>query len=98
MSGEDDFFDSQSEASQVKARIVTKYFAFWSKVMIAQAKSWAGGLAYVDLFSGPGRYRDATPSTPLLILQTAIANPDLRKYLRTIFNDANPEHAEALKS
>jgi hypothetical protein len=44
---DDDFYDAQSEASQIKARIVTKYFRFWAKVMIPQAKSWANALAAV---------------------------------------------------
>jgi hypothetical protein len=43
---DDDFYDAQSEASQIKARIVTKYFRFWAKVMIPQAKSWANALAF----------------------------------------------------
>lgn len=98
MAADDDFFDSQSEASQIKARIVTKYFKFWSKVMIPQAKTWAKGLAYIDLYSGPGRYKDGASSTPLLILEDAIGNADLRDHLRTIFNDANADHVERLRA
>jgi len=92
----DDFYDAQSEASLIKARIVTKYFAFWSKVMIPHAKSWAKGLAYFDLYAGPGRYDDGSKSTPLLILEQAIENPDLCKFLTTMFNDR--EHAQRLRA
>ena len=93
----DQFFDVQAEPSQIKARIVRKYFRFWAKVMIPQAKSWAGSLAYIDLYAGPGRYNDGTKSTPLLILEEAIQNPDLRQLLATTFNDGNPELAEKLR-
>ncbi len=95
---DDDFYDAQSEASQIKARIVTKYFMFWAKVMVPQAKSWAKALAYIDLFAGPGRYEDGTKSTPILILEAAVQNPDLRKLLVTTFNDRNPEFAERLRA
>jgi len=95
---DDNFYDAQSEASQIKARIVTKYFLFWAKVMVPQAKSWARALAYIDLYSGPGRYDDGTKSTPILILESAVQNPDLRQLLVTTFNDRNPEFAARLKS
>lgn len=91
----DDFYDAQSEASLIKARIVTKYFGFWTKVMIPHAKRWARGLAYLDLYAGPGRYDDGSKSTPLLILEQAIESPDLCKFLTTIFNDR--EHAKRLR-
>jgi len=55
---DDDFYDVQSEASNIKTRIVTKYFLFWAKVMVPQARSWAKALAYIDLYAGPGRYDD----------------------------------------
>jgi three-Cys-motif partner protein len=95
---DDDFYDAQSEASQIKARIVTKYFRFWAKVMIPQAKSWANALAYIDLYAGPGRYDDGTKSTPILILEEATQNPDLQKLLITAFNDRNPEFAAKLEA
>ena len=95
---DDDFYDAQSEASQIKAQIVTKYFMFWAKVMVPQARSWAKALAYIDLFAGPGRYEDGTKSTPILILEAAVQNPDLRKLLVTTFNDRNPEFAEELRA
>jgi hypothetical protein len=40
-------------------------------------KSRSDRIAYVDLFAGPGRYGNGTKSTPLLILETAIANPQI---------------------
>jgi three-Cys-motif partner protein len=95
---DEDFYDAQSEASLIKARIVTKYFMFWAKVMVPQARSWAGALAYIDLYAGPGRYDDGAKSTPILVLEAAVQNPDLRKFLVTTFNDRNPEFATRLQS
>jgi len=66
--------------------------------MVPQARSWAKALAYIDLFAGPGRYEDGTKSTPILILEAAVQNPDLRKLLVTTFNDRNPEFAERLRA
>ena len=48
-------------------------------------------------FSGPGRYQDGSKSTPLLILERAIADQDMREKLITIFNDKNSDHTESLQ-
>jgi len=51
----------------------------------------------MDLFAGPGKYKDDTPSTPVIVLQTAIKDPRLREMLVTVFNDKNPEFAKSLQ-
>jgi three-Cys-motif partner protein len=51
----------------------------------------------MDLFAGPGKYKDDTPSTPLLVLQHAINDPRLRRMLVTVFNDKRPEFARSLE-
>jgi three-Cys-motif partner protein len=60
------FFDEQRDQSLVKAAIVAKYFDAWSRVMIANAARGIpiSRLAYIDLFAGPGRYKDGAKSTP----------------------------------
>ena len=73
----DDFFDEQSEASGVKARIITKYFDTWSSIVLSTAVTLGQKIAYIDLYCGPGRYGDNSKSTPLLILEKAIAKNDL---------------------
>ncbi len=95
---DDDFYDSQSEASQIKARIVSKYFDFWSNVIAQQVKNGKKRLAYIDLFCGPGKYRDGKSSTPLLIMEKALTKPDLCEMLCTFFNDEDAKHTAALKS
>src|SRR5437773_9778969 len=89
------FFDEQTEQSAVKATIVSKYFWSWAKVILSQAH--VSKIAYIDLFAGPGRYKDGTKSTPLLILEQAVADPDLRRMLVTIFNDLDSTNTHSLE-
>lgn len=88
------FFDEREDQSEVKARIVSKYFSVWAKIIAPRAR--AQRIGYVDLFAGPGRYKDGSASTPLMVLEQAIADPTLRDCLVTIFNDEDPEHSKSL--
>ena len=92
----DNFFEEQKEQSLVKTAIVQKYFDAWAKVMIKSAK--AERIAYIDLFAGPGRYKDETKSTPLLILEKAVQDPDLRTRLVSKFNDKNSDNSRSLQT
>ncbi len=91
------FFDESKENSLVKAEIVAKYFWAWAKVIIPTAKKWSNKIAYIDLFSGPGRYQDGSKSTPLLILERAIADPDMSQMLVTLFNDKDANNTKSLQ-
>ncbi|MEH1871236.1 three-Cys-motif partner protein TcmP [Nostoc sp.] len=91
------FFDEQKEQSLIKARIVEKYFWAWAKVIIPTAKKLDPRIAYIDLFAGPGRYKDGSKSTPIKVLETAISNPDMQNMLVTVFNDADTEHINSLQ-
>lgn len=91
------FFDESREQSQIKSRIVVKYFWAWAKVIIPRAKTHGKRIAYIDLFAGPGRYKDGTVSTPISVLEKAIADPDMREMLVTIFNDKDKENASTLR-
>lgn len=93
------FFDDAKEQSVVKATIVAKYFWAWAKVIISTVKSSRGSrkIAYIDLFAGPGRYEDGTKSTPLLILEKAIQDNDMRQMLVTIFNDKDERNVRSLE-
>lgn len=53
-------------------------------------------IAYIDLFCGPGRYKDGSKSTPLLILERAIQDPDMREMLLTLFNDVDSTNTHSL--
>ncbi len=95
--GTDAFFEESREQSQIKAAIVSKYFAAWAKVIVPWArKTGSGRVAYIDLFAGPGRYDDQTKSTPVMVLEKAIANPALRETLVAHFNDKDQTHCRSL--
>jgi three-Cys-motif partner protein len=91
------FFDESREQSRIKSRIVAKYFWAWAKVIISAAKGRENRIAYMDLFAGPGRYSDGTPSTPVIVLKQAIEDADLRKMLVTVFNDKDYTNANSLR-
>ena len=93
------FFDEPKEQSLIKARIVEKYFWAWAKVIISKVKgsSSVQKIAYVDLFAGAGRYKDGSKSTPVKVLETAIADTDMRNMLVSIFNDADVEKVNSLQ-
>lgn len=91
------FFDESTEQSKVKADLVAKYLWAWAKVVMPSTKKIDNRIAYIDLFAGPGRYKDGTKSTPLLVLERAISDSDMRDMLETFFSDADPENAKSLQ-
>lgn len=94
----ENFFNESSEQSQIKAEIVAQYFWAWAKIIIPTVKkSRTNRIAYIDLFAGPGRYVDGTKSTPLLVLERAINDEDMRQMLVTMFNDANKDNTASLE-
>jgi len=95
-----DFFAAQTEESKVKADIVTKFFDAWSNVILGFQKKKHQKLAigYVDLFAGPGRYDDGSPSTPLLVLQKALERDERTKALVSLFNEPNTEYHRRLEA
>ena len=98
MSAVSQFFKETTEQSAIKAKIVSQYFWAWAKVIIPTAKkSPMNRIAYIDLFAGPGRYKDGTKSTPLLVVEKAIQDPDMRDMLVTIFNDKNEDNSYSLQ-
>ncbi|MGO7791165.1 three-Cys-motif partner protein TcmP [Rhizobium ruizarguesonis] len=93
------FFEERVDQSAVKAQIVQKYFAAWSNIVLPTAlKRGEGKIAYIDLYAGPGRYRDGAASTPLLILQDAISNPVISRSLVALFNDIDSNNTQTLQS
>lgn len=97
MPGLDNFFNERTPASEVKANIVTKHFDTWSNIVLKKATNLGQKITYMDLYCGPGRYKDGTESTPLLVLKKAIAKPELAKNLITIFNDEDAENIRDLE-
>jgi three-Cys-motif partner protein len=72
-------FEEQSEESRIKAEIVEKYFYAWSRVIAKNSREKT--ISYIDLFAGPGRYKDGSASVPVMITQRAINDDYLRESL-----------------
>lgn len=89
------FFEKQTRESAIKSAIVSKYFAAWSQIMVKRARKTT--IAYIDLYSGPGRYRNGKPSTPLLVIEQALKDSKLRERLITIFNDHDQQSVTQLQ-
>ncbi len=93
----EDFFNTRDERSRVKARIVADYFEVWAKVVLPSVMRNSGRIAYFDLFAGPGRYEDGSSSTPLMVLEKAIAHPGISKALVSVFNDKDEQKCQTLE-
>jgi three-Cys-motif partner protein len=96
------FFDAARPQSKLKAEIVEAYFVAWARVMTGSANNrpphFDRRIAYIDLFAGPGRYsKDGALSTPLRVLQKAIANTVFADRLVAVFNDKDPANVERLQ-
>jgi len=91
------FFNESMEQSIVKASITQKYFWAWAKVIMPSAKKEGNKIGYIDLFAGAGRYEDGAKSTPMLILEKAVADSDISKMLISIFNDVDANNTQSLK-
>ncbi len=80
-----DFFEESTEQSKTKAQIVSDYLWAWAQVIIPSTKKYDNKIAYIDLFAGTGRYKDGTKSTPLLVLERAVKDTNMRNMLETVF-------------
>lgn len=93
------FFEERGDQSAIKAEIVQKYFAAWANIILPTAQKFGDGkIAYIDLYAGPGRYKDGAASTPLLILQKAIESPTVSSSLVALFNDMDANNTQTLQS
>lgn len=87
-----DFFEKQKEQSHIKSEIVKKYFWAWGKIIGCRAPK----IAYIDLYSGPGIYKDGSKSTPVLVLENALRDELMTQKLVAIFNDTDPKFTTSL--
>jgi three-Cys-motif partner protein len=95
----DSFFEEQSAQSRIKAEIVEKYFKVWAQVVGPTAKKFGSGrIAYVDLFSGPGRYSDGSKSVPIKVIELAASDDFLRNSLVSLFNDKDASSTASLNA
>lgn len=90
-----DFYENADDRNIIKSKIVAEYFWIWAKIISNQKNVKIIG--YVDLFCGPGQFDDGSLSTPLLILQKAISDDNIRQKFVCIFNDKNNSYVDKLK-
>lgn len=83
---EDEFYNSQTPSSSIKAKIVAEYFPQYARILLKKPQK---EIRYLDLFAGPGKYRDQNHSTPLLLAKSCSDDPILAKTVRLLFNDKN---------
>jgi three-Cys-motif partner protein len=98
----DDFFRQKRSASEIKSQILSEYFKAWAAILLhGQKYKRINKITYIDLFSGPGRYDDGKPSTPIKILDSIIDSEgtfvDFNKGVQTIFNDKDKKLINRLK-
>lgn len=93
MAATTEFFKDQTEQSAVKAKIVSDYFVAWARVI----KKWNVPMGYVDLFCGPGRYGDNSPSAPVQIIQSTLNDSGLIDKMQFLFNDNDKNNIMSLR-
>ncbi len=82
---ENNFFETQTVSSRIKASIISEYFPSYFKII--RKKYIPKAVRYIDLFAGPGFYNDNNPSTPILIAKHCEKDNELRQNVKMIFND-----------
>ncbi len=93
------FFEERADQSAIKAEIVQKYFSAWANIVLPTTLRFGEGkIAYIDLYAGPGRYKDGAASTPLLVLERAIANQKIAAALVALFNDMDANNTKTLQA
>jgi three-Cys-motif partner protein len=96
------FFDNPDQESLAKTGFVSYYLSLYleiiSRVRDSIQNKWGLGscsgsnakprIDYIDLFSGPGKYKDGRPSVPLNIVKSVLCNPNPIENVHFYFNDA----------
>ena len=91
-----DFFDQPKEKSKIKVYIVTEFFKTYFSII--NRRGFSEEIYYIDLFSGPGIYKDGTRSTPMVLMDIveSFKDDDIRNKLVMLFNDENSEYYNTL--
>lgn len=92
----ENFFDHPKEKSKIKVYIVTEFFKTYFSII--NNRGFSREIYYIDLFCGPGIYKDGTRSTPLVLLDIVdnFKDDDIRNKLIMIFNDEKQEFYNTL--
>lgn len=90
------FFDYPKEKSKIKVYIVTEFFKTYFSII--NKCGFSNEIYYIDLFSGPGIYKDGTRSTPMILMDIVndFKDDDIRNKLIMLFNDENSDYYNIL--
>lgn len=93
------FFEDPIEQSSVKGSITSLYFYRWANIILGAAaqRDEDTDIAYVELFSGPGRYRNGRPSTPVMVMTEAARNPKIAARITAIFVEEREDYVTELR-
>ncbi len=94
----DNFFDEQKEKSKVKTEIVINFLNIYLNIISNSKWTKAKDIYYIDLFSGPGVYKDGVSSTPIEIMNMLENMKDrvAANKVHLVFNDENREFVNCL--
>lgn len=96
-----DFFDEQNEKSAIKTAIVSNFFSGYISI-ISNRFQYCQNIYYIDLFSGPGIYKDGTSSTPIkifdVIKKASEWLPQLKSKMQFVFNDSDEDCVKELQT
>ena len=90
------FFEQPKEKSKIKVYIVTEFFKTYFSII--NNSKFSNEIYYIDLFCGPGIYKDGTKSTPIVLLDIieSFQSDDIRNKLIMVFNDEKKEYYDIL--
>ena len=73
-------------------------FRHGQKLLMPTVEKRQGRIAYIDLYAGPGRYKDGAASTPLLIIEQILNHEKLSRAVVTYFNDNDANKTDTLST
>lgn len=92
----EDFFEKQTDDSRIKTSIVYNHFASWLNIIGNTTKKNPRPLAYLEMFAGPGIFKDGNKSTPVLVAERVITSAFANR-VKLVLNEVNADYADALQ-
>lgn len=93
MSNNKSFFLSPQAAAIYKHELLRRYIPAWAGKV--GSTSHGKRVVVYDAYSGPGRYEDAHPGSPEILVNTGVTMAALRS-VHTIFSEKDPGHCDRL--
>lgn len=94
MTSNRNFFESPQAAAIYKHKLVKSYIPAWAGKV--GSTSHNNRVVVYDAYSGPGRYENAQPGSPELLVDTALAMAELRS-VYTVFSEKERSYCDSLR-